>query len=58
MMQEQHTPQEHSTEIYCDVKNCHYHGGDKLCTAKDIQVGPHFAVSSNDTICATFKGKD
>ncbi len=48
---------EHVNEIYCDVKNCVYHDGEKVCTAGGITVGPHFAVSSNDTICATFKGK-
>lgn len=41
--------------ISCDVKNCHYHQGDCYCTADKITVGPSFASSSTDTICATFK---
>lgn len=47
----------HINQIYCDVKNCAYHEGENVCNADSIKVGPHFAVSSNDTICATFKDK-
>ena len=43
--------------IECSVKNCAYHDGKKDCCADHINVGPSFAVSSNDTICATFKRK-
>lgn len=43
--------------IVCDVKNCVYHEPDRKCYAKQIEVGPNFAVSSADTICATFKSK-
>ena len=49
--------QKHSNEIFCNVKNCAYHDGEQVCKANSIKIGPHFAVSSNDTICATFKGK-
>ncbi len=41
--------------VSCDVKNCMYHDGDCKCTAKQISVGPGFASSSADTLCATFK---
>ena len=41
--------------VKCDVKNCVYHDGKKNCSAEKIDIGPTFAVSSNDTICATFK---
>lgn len=43
--------------ITCDVKNCQYHEGDSHCTASKIAVGPSFATSSTDTVCATFKPK-
>ncbi len=43
--------------ISCDVKNCQYHEGDCHCTADKIAVGPSFATSSTDTVCATFKPK-
>ena len=43
--------------ISCDVKNCQYHTGDCHCTAEMINVGPNFACSSAETICATFKPK-
>lgn len=44
--------------VHCDVRNCVYHDGDDTCSANKISVGPTFAVSSNDTICATFKPKN
>ena len=43
--------------ISCDVKNCQYHQGDCCCTAEQIAVGPSFATSGTDTVCATFKPK-
>ncbi|MBQ9779304.1 MAG: DUF1540 domain-containing protein [Clostridia bacterium] len=43
--------------ISCDVKNCQYHEGDCYCVAQKIAVGPSFATSSTDTVCATFKPK-
>lgn len=43
--------------ISCDVKNCVYHKEDCICTAEQINVGPSFATSSTDTVCATFKPK-
>lgn len=41
--------------IRCDVSNCHYNTQDHLCTAKEIKVGPQYANTSADTVCATFK---
>ena len=43
--------------ISCDVNNCYYHDGNCYCTAEKINVGPNSAVSSADTLCATFKNK-
>lgn len=45
----------HIKGVCCDVKNCAYHDGESRCTAKEITVGPSYASSSNDTVCATFK---
>jgi len=49
--------QDHMNSIICDVKNCVYHDGEDHCSAAGIQVGPTYAVSPADTVCATFKGK-
>lgn len=46
---------DHIKGVCCDVKNCTYHDGETHCTAKEITVGPTYASSSNDTVCATFK---
>lgn len=43
--------------VVCDVKNCVHHDGQRYCSAEQINVGPNFAVSSADTACATFRGK-
>ena len=43
--------------ISCDVKNCTYHEGECTCTADKIAVGPSYATSCTDTVCATFKQK-
>lgn len=43
--------------VVCDVTNCKYHSEGHKCTAEQIMVGPSFAISSADTICATFKNK-
>lgn len=48
---------DHIKGIVCDVKNCVYNESDRKCCAQKIEVGPNFAVSSADTICATFKSK-
>jgi len=43
--------------ITCSVDNCTYHEGTDCCVAKKIHVGPNYAVSSDDTVCDTFKQK-
>lgn len=43
--------------IICDVKNCLYHDGIGKCMAEQIAVGPTYATSSSDTVCATFRPK-
>ena len=44
--------------IVCDVRNCVYHDKDNHCTASQIAVGPSYAQSSSETVCATFKPND
>lgn len=44
--------------IVCDVKNCKYHDKENSCTAGEIAVGPSYALSSSETVCATFKPKE
>jgi hypothetical protein len=39
------------------VTNCVYHDCETHCTAKEIAVGPSYATTSQDTVCATFKQK-
>lgn len=41
--------------IHCDVTNCRYNEEDSKCSAKEIKVGPTYASTSSDTVCATFK---
>ncbi len=48
----------HIKGIQCDVKNCVYHDGETYCTAGQIAVGPSYATSSADTVCATFEQKE
>lgn len=50
--------QKHNKGVACDVRNCVYHDGDKYCTAGKIAVGPSYATSCTDTVCATFKQKN
>lgn len=47
-----------SPKVHCDVTNCVYHDPDCICTADKINVGPSFAVTSSETICATFQDKE
>ena len=44
--------------ISCDVYNCHYNDGECHCTAEKISVGPSFANTCSETVCATFESKD
>ncbi len=46
-----------NTGVSCDVTNCAYHDGSHTCVAEKINVGPSYANSSTDTVCATFKQK-
>ena len=55
-------PKERQTEgkkklknVACDVKNCLYNDLAGHCTAKNIAVGPTYATSCTDTVCATFR---
>ncbi len=48
---------EKKNKIVCDVKNCTYHTGECSCKAEVVSVGPTYAGSSTDTLCATFKPK-
>ena len=48
---------DHIKGVCCDVKNCVYHEGECDCTAGKIAVGPGYATSCTDTVCATFKQK-
>lgn len=41
--------------VSCDVKNCIYNDGKCRCTAEKIAVGPTYATSCTDTVCATFR---
>ena len=45
-------------QIVCRVQNCAYHHGECTCTANRIAVGPTYASSGKDTVCATFKPKE
>ncbi|MGM9647337.1 MAG: DUF1540 domain-containing protein [Eubacteriales bacterium] len=49
---------EQNQQIVCRVQNCAYHCGDCTCTANQIAVGPTYAPSGKDTVCATFKPKE
>ncbi len=48
-------PQQGKTQLTCDVANCIYNDSNHHCNAKQVKVGPQYAASSGDTICATFK---
>lgn len=43
--------------VVCDVKNCVWHDGQSHCSAGQIAVGPSYATSCADTVCATFRQK-
>ncbi|MBP5209744.1 MAG: DUF1540 domain-containing protein [Clostridia bacterium] len=44
--------------VSCDVKECSYHDGKNTCTAGEISVGPAYAQTGSETVCATFKPKE
>ena len=41
--------------VACDVKNCMFNDQCSHCTAEKIAVGPTYATSCTDTVCATFR---
>lgn len=45
----------HINCVKCDVDSCVHNSGECCCTAKEIKVGPHFASTTNDTVCQTYK---
>lgn len=49
---------EMNSQIVCRVQNCAYHCEDCSCSASQIAVGPTYATSGKDTVCATFKPKE
>jgi len=49
------TNMKHIHGIICDVTNCQYNEKNKICTAREIKVGPQHADCSEDTVCVTFK---
>ena len=44
--------------INCDVHNCVYNAEGCTCHASKISVGPSYANTSAETICATFKARE
>ena len=48
----------HIKGIVCDVVNCVYHDCHNCCTAQEINVGPTYAETGSETVCATFKPKN
>ncbi|MBR2460862.1 MAG: DUF1540 domain-containing protein [Clostridia bacterium] len=44
--------------VICDAVNCEYNNGDGECRAKQISVGPIYANSCTDTVCATFRKRE
>lgn len=46
---------EHIRGIRCDVSSCAYHDGVSFCTADQVKIGPSYAVSSTETVCATYR---
>ena len=49
---------ETNSRIVCRVQNCAYHCEDCSCSASQIAVGPTYAPTGKDTVCATFKPKE
>lgn len=58
LFEDEKKPKNHKIKgINCDVKNCVYHDGECNCTADRVAVGPTYASSCSDTVCATFRPK-
>ncbi len=58
MHDENNAKGKHIKGITCDVTNCVFHGKENCCHAECIAVGPSYAQSSSETVCATFKPKE
>lgn len=43
--------------VQCHVDNCIYNKQGCFCTADRILIDPHHAITSQDTICATFQAQ-
>lgn len=41
--------------VVCDVSHCYYNRDGRVCVAGQIKVGPQNAVTTDDTVCATFR---
>lgn len=50
----ENTP-EHIRSLKCDVSSCAFHDGTSFCTAREVKIGPSYAVSSTETVCATYR---
>ena len=50
-------PPKHINGVVCSVKSCMYHDSEGYCMANTINIGPGYAESCTDTVCATFKMK-
>ena len=55
MKKEMKDSPEHIRGVHCDVTSCAYHDGTNYCTAGEVKIGPSYAVSSTETICATYR---
>ncbi len=42
-------------DVKCDVESCIHNNHKNGCTAQAIEIGPHFATNSSDTVCNTFE---
>ncbi len=47
----------HIRGVSCCVKNCLHNDESGYCTAPSISIGPGYASSCTDTVCASFKKK-
>lgn len=48
----------HNKGVVCDVHNCIYNGCENCCTAEQIAIGPSYAKTGTETLCATFCPKN
>ncbi len=43
------------SDVKCDVESCIHNNHRNGCTARSIEIGPHFATDCSDTVCNTFE---